>query len=260
MNKSELTPARLRQLLHYDPGAGEFRWRADMRPDVRAGDIAGCRMRSEYWTIHIDGRNYRAHQLAWLYMKGEWGRPLIDHRDGNPLNNRWRNLCLASPANNAATRPRLPGDTSGFSGISFDRRSGNWTAQINRDGRGYFLGRYATVQEAHEAYAMAARKPTQSSRPPGGPQCTAADPCEAAPARPIRMCTGRAGQPERRMRRVRAGRSVARLKEAAISGRPGTLRIRLQKGHSHGYLTGLGGGGWPVEYRLWRRAQIGRVI
>jgi hypothetical protein len=27
----------------------------------RAGMIAGCSMRSDYWCIHIDGRGYRAH-------------------------------------------------------------------------------------------------------------------------------------------------------------------------------------------------------
>ena len=159
MNKPELTQARLCALLHYDPGTGEFRWRAHMGPDLCAGDIAGCRMPAEYWTIHVDGRNYRAHQLAWLYMRGEWGRPLIAHRDGNPLNNRWRNLALADHLNHAASRPRRRGNVSGFKAVSFDRRSGNWTAQINKEGRSYFLGRYPTVQEAHEAYATAARLP-----------------------------------------------------------------------------------------------------
>src|SRR5262249_61415835 len=121
MNKPALTQQRLQQLLSYDPGSGEFRWRALVRPN-RAGEIAGCPMRSDYWTIHIDGRNYRAHQLAWLYMNGEWGRPLIDHRDGDPFNNRWCNLRVSSYSHNAANRPRLRNNTSGFKGVTFDRR------------------------------------------------------------------------------------------------------------------------------------------
>jgi hypothetical protein len=157
VNRPALTQERLQKLLHYDPQTGEFRWRVRMRPNIQAGDLAGTRMRSDYWCIHLDGRNYRAHQLAWLYMKGEWGRPVIDHRDGNPLNNRWRNLRLASHANNAANRPRLCSNTSGFKGVTFDRRRGNWFAQITKQGRRYWIGRYATAQEAHEAYATAAR-------------------------------------------------------------------------------------------------------
>ena len=157
MEKPELTQTRLQELLHYDPDTGEFHWREQKKSNHSAGDIAGCRMRSEYWTIHIDGRNYRAHQLAWLYMKGEWGRPMIDHRDGNPLNNRWRNLRLASHTENAANRPRLRSNTSGFKGVTFERRSGKWLAQIQKHGRRYPIGRYDTAQEAHEAYVAAAR-------------------------------------------------------------------------------------------------------
>jgi hypothetical protein len=157
VKKPELTQNRLKEILEYDQETGEFRWRKRMKKNHCAGDVAGCSVRSEYWSIHIDGRNYRAHQLAWLYKEGEWGRPIIDHRDGNPLNNRWSNLRLASHANNAANRPRLRNNTSGFKGVSFDRRRGKWIAQITKQGRRYFIGRYATAEEAHAAYVAKAR-------------------------------------------------------------------------------------------------------
>jgi len=122
VNKSALTQERLQELLHYDPDSGEFRWRSQEACEHRAGKIAGCSMRSDYWCIHVDGRSYRAHQLAWLYMMGEWGRPLIGHRDGDPFNNRWRNLRLANQAACASHRPLR--DRSVFAGIALDRRSG----------------------------------------------------------------------------------------------------------------------------------------
>jgi len=158
VNKPRLTQQRVQELLEYDEHSGEFRWRVTKNPNIRKGEVAGCQARSEYWSIHIDGRNYRAHQLAWLYVKGEWGRPLIDHRDGNPLNNRWTNLRLATHTNNAANRPRLPRNTSGFKGVSFDRRRGAWAAQITKEGKRYFIGRYATPEEAHAAYVAKARE------------------------------------------------------------------------------------------------------
>ena len=157
MTKPEITQARLHELLHYDPDTGEFRWRVRKRPNLYVGDIAGTHARYEWWLIHIDGRCYRAHQLAWLYMRGEWGRPVIDHRDGNPLNNRWSNLRVSSRSGNAANRRRMRNNTSGFTGVTFDRRRGNWIARIARDGQNYFLGRFATAEEAHEAYEAAAR-------------------------------------------------------------------------------------------------------
>jgi hypothetical protein len=157
VTKHELTQKRLQQVLHYDPGTGKFRWRDREHLEHRAGKIAGCSMRSDYWCIHVDGRSYRAHQLAWLYMTGEWGGPAIDHRDGDPFNNRWRNLRRSNLSNNASRSRRQRSNRQGFAGITLDRRSGQWTACISKGGRGYFLGRFATNEAAHEAYATAAR-------------------------------------------------------------------------------------------------------
>jgi hypothetical protein len=151
-----LTQQRLQRVLHYDPGTGEFRWRIHEHLDRRAGRIAGCSMRSDYWCIHVDGRGYRAHQLAWLYMTGEWGRPLIDHRDGDPFNNRWRNLRLAKHSD-CAPPPRCQGSIGSRSaGITLDR-SGLWTARVSDGERVHLLGRFPTNEAAHEAYATAAR-------------------------------------------------------------------------------------------------------
>ena len=157
MNKFALTQERLQEVLHYDPPSGEFRWRTQEDPEHRAGQVAGCSMRSDYWCIHVDGRGYRAHQLAWLYMTGEWGRPLIAHRDGDPFNNRWRNLRLANCLSRTAHRQCRRGDRPVFAGIALDRRSGQWTANISEGDRVYSLGRFPTHEAAHEAYAIAAR-------------------------------------------------------------------------------------------------------
>ena len=157
VKKSALTQERLQRVLHYDPGTGKFRWRNQEDFECRAGKIAGCSMRSDYWCIHVDGRSYRAHQLAWLYMTGEWGRPLIAHRDGDPFNNRWRNLRRANYSDRASRRRRARCDRPVFAGITLDRRSGQWTANIGEGERVYSLGRFPTQEAAHEAYAMAAR-------------------------------------------------------------------------------------------------------
>jgi hypothetical protein len=158
VKKAELTQQRLKELLDYDQDTGEFRWRVQKRTSVPAGEIAGCRAHSTYWCIGIDGRTYRANQLAWLYVKGEWGRPLVDHRDGNPLNNRFSNLRLSSHSNNVANQSRKQSNTSGFKGVHRDRRRGKWIAQIKKDGRQYRLGRFATPEDAHAAYVAKARE------------------------------------------------------------------------------------------------------
>ena len=84
--RKALTQERLKELLHYDPETGVFKWKQERRGGefysvvlVKVGDIAGSLRSGErgyrHWKIGVDGENYRAHRLAWFYMKGEWPNP-----------------------------------------------------------------------------------------------------------------------------------------------------------------------------------------
>lgn len=155
--RPRITHERLQQVLRYDPKTGEFRWRQQLSSAYPVGAIAGSRAH-RYRCIVVDGRSYPEHHLAWFYMKGAWGRPIIDHRDRNPVNNRWDNLRLATFSHNSANRRRHRNNTSGFKGVVFERRTGKWVARIWKDRRCHFLGRYATAQQAHAAYVAKAHE------------------------------------------------------------------------------------------------------
>ena len=148
--RPRLTRARLRELLHYDADTGEFRWLEQVGDELRPGKVAG------YVQISVQGRRYSGHQLAWLYMKGRWGRPMIDHCDGNSTNNRWGNLRRATATQNNANRRRSRRNTSGYKGV-YRGRKGRWHAFIVK-GRKVHLGTFTTPQAAHAAYVAAARK------------------------------------------------------------------------------------------------------
>ena len=51
-----------------------------------------------------------------------------------------------------ANRPRRPGASSMFRGVSYRKRTGQWIAQLYWRGRRYFLGAYEDELEAAEAY------------------------------------------------------------------------------------------------------------
>ena len=155
--RSRLTRARLRELLDYNPKTGEFRWRkrpgGGARSDLSAGHVESDQGRRR---IGIDGRVYSAHQLAWFYVTGRWGKPIIDHRDGDGTNNRLNNLRPATRSQNGANSRRPRHNTSGHKGVSPHRRK--WLATICTNGKKIHLGLFDTPQEAHEAYLKAARK------------------------------------------------------------------------------------------------------
>jgi hypothetical protein len=157
--RPRLTRARLRELLDYNPKTGEFRWRKRPRNSVHLDRPAGyVQPLQGYRYIGIDRRLYRAHQLAWFYMTGRWGRPSIDHRDGDATNNRWSNLRRATRSQNNANRFRPRNNTSGYKGVYLCRESGRWRATIRKNGENIHLGTFDTRQAAHAAYVAAARK------------------------------------------------------------------------------------------------------
>jgi hypothetical protein len=156
--RSRLTRARLRELLHYNKKTGEFRWRKRNANGARRDLSAGHLSVRGHLFISIDQRLYPAHQLAWFYVTGRWGKPEIDHRDGDGSNNRWNNLRRATRSQNNANRRRPRHNTSGYKGACFCPESGKWRAMIGRNGKTINLGRFKTPQEAHEAYLKAARK------------------------------------------------------------------------------------------------------
>jgi len=149
-----ITAERLRELVYYDPETGVFSWRAYRRGQRKDGIVGGPDTKG-YTRMQVEGRNYRAHQLAWLYMTGEWRQ--VDHRDLNKRNNRYDNLRPASNSANGANRPRLANNSSGFKGVCFHKHTRKWVAQITHHRSVHHIGYFPTPEEAHAAYAAAAK-------------------------------------------------------------------------------------------------------
>ena len=146
-----LTSEKLKQLLHYDLDTGIFIWR-ETRGCRCAGDIAGRGQKSIYREIRIDKRLYKAHRLAWLYMTGEWPTKSIDHANGDPADNRFCNLRLATMAQNIANSKLSKANTIGLKGVT--PREGMWLARL----KGKSVGTFDCPAAAHFAYLIAADK------------------------------------------------------------------------------------------------------
>ncbi len=153
-----LTRERLLEALSYSPKTGVFKWRISPNRRIRVGNIAGSSNSAGYLLIMIDNDRYRAHRLAWLYVHDEWSLDDIDHINGDPSDNRLSNLRLATRSQNMANARKPITNTSGFKGVYYDRSRGKWAANIWKDKKNFYLGRYSTLQEAHAAYVNASKK------------------------------------------------------------------------------------------------------
>jgi hypothetical protein len=141
-----LDQARLHELMHYDPATGVFTRRVTTGGRARAGSIAGSTRSDGYRAIKINGRLYKAHRLAWLYATGEWPNVGLDHRDGDPANNRFANLRPASQSQNTQNKKNQSNNSSRFKGVFLDR--GLWRANITVGSKPKFLGYFDTPSQA----------------------------------------------------------------------------------------------------------------
>ncbi len=83
-------------------------------------------------------------------------RSIVDHIDGNPLNNQKNNLRILSARDNSYRRHRLPTNTSGFRGVTRRKGRNRFRAEICHEGKHYCWGSFLSAEEAAKAYDRAA--------------------------------------------------------------------------------------------------------
>lgn len=151
-----LTRERFDELMQYNPDTGEFTWRVGRRGTAKAGSLAGSDSRNGYWFIHIDGRRYSAHRLAWWYMTGSLPEAEIDHANGDGHDNRFENIRACCRSENVSNRTIMPFNSSGLKGVTKNRDW--WTATIWKNKTRKYLGSFKTKEAAHAAYISASKE------------------------------------------------------------------------------------------------------
>lgn len=153
-----VTPERLRELLDYDPVAGQLVWKVHRNSyggKVKPGVVAGGIGTHGYRLIRVDGYLRQAHRWVWLWHTGAWLDPEvdIDHANGDRDDNHIENLRVASRAQNMWNGKTRADNQSGYPGVAKPKGRDKWDARIIVEGKFHFLGAFDTFEEA-----VAARK------------------------------------------------------------------------------------------------------
>ncbi len=148
----------LMSLLDYCPDTGVFRWRLRPSRKIASGSVAGTVMSHGYVRICIGRKFYYGHRVAWLFAHGEWPAEEIDHINGDPADNRIANLRPAARHKNAQNCGISRNNTSGVTGVSWDRREQKWAAYIMIARRKIALGNHADFDAAVQARRDAERR------------------------------------------------------------------------------------------------------
>ena len=172
MSKPLPSPELLRKLLRYDPETGELFWRerddsifSDGGHGGRCG--AACRWNGKwagkqalsyvnkngYKVGGIMGGVYKSHRVIWAIIHGAWPIRQIDHINGCKYDNRVENLRVVDHQENMKNQPLRSTNTSGVSGVGWNRRTKKWCANISSGGVQNYLGEFQDKGDA-----IAARK------------------------------------------------------------------------------------------------------
>lgn len=108
-------------------------------------------MTGGYHRVRIDGFVYLCHRLAWFYVHGKEPEHEIDHRNGDPGDNRIDNLRCATHEQNSQNR-RARKNISGHPGAKWIESRKKWSARVKVGGKDIHIGMFETAEEASAAY------------------------------------------------------------------------------------------------------------
>jgi len=93
-----------------------------------------------------------------LRVTGNFPENQVDHINHIRDDNRWSNLRPATKLENQANAKISKRNTTGYKGVSYDKRRNKYRAEICHNHNRIKLGSYTTAPEAHNAYISMAKK------------------------------------------------------------------------------------------------------
>lgn len=116
--------------------------------------VAGSPNKDGYINVSFKGEYYYGHIISFILDKGFQPKGLIDHKDGNPANNRPNNLRESAHSQNSCNSKLRKDNSSGYKGVY--KNGTNWQVKITVKGKCYSKSGFRSPEEAND-YAVALR-------------------------------------------------------------------------------------------------------
>ena len=147
-----ITFEKAKELFIYDRDTGIIKWRKRTSNRQRSNMVAGYTHSNGYIQIRFNGKLYYGHRVAMLLSYGFCGDELeIDHINHARNDNRLVNLRFVTKSGNQRNLSRYSNNTTGVTGVYYDRARRKYKAQIKVDDVDIHLGYFSTLEEAAKA-------------------------------------------------------------------------------------------------------------
>ena len=101
----------------------------------------GCR---NYVRAIVDGKQILLHRFIINCPEDK----VVDHINGDTLDNRKCNLRICTQVDNMKNQKKNIRNTSGYKGVSWNKKSKAWEVSITQNGKRHYLGMYKDKEEA----------------------------------------------------------------------------------------------------------------
>lgn len=150
----------------YDASAGRLIWKTRSPESFEkprhaphwngrfSGKVAGAPKTAKHRSmVRVFGMHLMAYRIIWEMHNGPIPEGMfVDHINRNPLDDRIENLRLANHSQNTANSAVSRRNTSGYKGVSRDKKINKWIVVVNDGGKSKRLGAYECIHDASEAY------------------------------------------------------------------------------------------------------------
>lgn len=157
----KLTKEKLLWFFYYDRENGKLYWKNHWAANAIprwVGKEAGCienRLKGGYRRVNLEGKRILVHRIIYFLETNTWP-DIVDHINGDTLNNHVSNLRASTNTKNQNNRKRHREGKLVGAHLRGDKPGYESTISINK--KRYRLGFFDTELEAHQAYMKKAKE------------------------------------------------------------------------------------------------------
>lgn len=106
--------------------------------------------KGRYICVCFNRKHVHYHNIVWVLHNKEDIPPghVVDHIDGDRMNNHPSNLRLATQGQNCANARRYRSNTTGVKGVSFHRSTGKYIGRVTSNMKTHSAGFFDTIDQA----------------------------------------------------------------------------------------------------------------